>query len=299
MSTDAELARRIAVECYGAEPRLEPLSRLNNIVFRLRFVDGVKILKLAKGPRAGAIGKELMLIRLLAVHGVPVPVVEHADAEGARVGRPYIVMDSAGDRTVADWVPKGDEVARRLFTEMGAVLARIHGVGLPASGDITAAGIMRRDTGRLLQQLYALADWVVAQGLLEPAEAVLLKSLPMPDPEGTSLCHSDFHAVQCVVRDERITAVVDWESAWSGNAAIDFAIVQAYLEFYCPAALIHCFVAGYTEARALPADYGAVYRPVRMAHALGLLRVWHEQRRPENVRRAVELYRAYARRYPG
>ena len=296
VSTDGDLARRIAVQCYGAEPRVEPLSRLNNLVFRLHFPGAVKVLKVALGAGATTIAKELMLIRLLARHGVPVPVVEHDDARGERAGRAFFVMASAGERSVADWVPAGGEAARALFTEMGGVLARIHGVTFPASGDITPAGIVERDSRRLLAGVYAIAEAAVGDGLLDREEAAVFRSLAMPVPEGTSLCHADFHAVQCVVREERIAAVVDWESAWAGNPAIDFAITQAYLEFYCPPALVECFAAGYTQARALPDDYADAYRPVRMAQALGLLRVWRQQGRTQNVRRAVELFRAYVRR---
>ena len=293
--SDRELAWAIALQCYKMEPKLEPLSRLNHAVFRLRFPDGSKILKLAKGSESASIRKELMLIELLARHGIPVPVIEHADDGGKLVGRPFFIMASAGDRTVADWVGRPDELGRGLFAEMGAVLGRIHGITFPASGDIRHDGIVPRDVQAVIRRLHDLADWGAAQRLLDASDVARFRLLAMPPAHGVALCHSDFHAVQCVVRDGRIMAVVDWESAWAGNPLIDFAIAHAYLEAYAAPELTGRFFAGYTALGPLPADYEQVYLPVRMAHALGLLKIWHGQGRQAGVRRAIELFRQYAR----
>lgn len=300
-AAERDLARAIARACYGEEPHVEALTRLNNLVFRLRFPGAWKVLKLAKGPDGAAIRKELMLIGLLARHAVPVPSVEHQDPEGSRVGRPYFVMASAGDRTAADWIGNPDDVPRRLFAEMGGVLARIHGITFEQSGDIRAEGIVPRDPALHLDALYRLADWLATERLLDAGEVALFESLPFPPVDGRQLCHGDFHAVQCIVRDGRIAAVVDWESAWVANPIIDFAITHAYLDFYSPPELIRCFVAGYAADRPLPPDYERAYLPVRMAHALGLIRAWRS-RGPgawrhalahRKVEHAVELYRAY------
>jgi Ser/Thr protein kinase RdoA (MazF antagonist) len=293
--SDRELARAIALQYYKMEARLEPLSQLNHAVFRLRFPDGSKILKLARGSESSSIRKELMLVGLLARHGIPVPVVEHVDEGGTLVGRPFFIMESAGDRTVADWVGRPNKLGRGLFAEMGAVLGRIHGISFPASGDIPHDGIVPRDVPAVIRRLHDLADWGASQRLLDASDVARFKSLAMPSAHGVALCHSDFHAVQCVVQDGRIVAVVDWESAWAGNPLIDFAIAHAYLEAYAPAELTDRFFAGYAALRPLPADYEQDYLPVRMAHTLGLLKVWHGQGREAGVRRAIELFRKYAK----
>ncbi len=297
-ASDRELARVIALHCYGAAPQLEALSQLNHAVFRLRFADGCKILKLAKGPEQASVRKELMLLALLGRHGIPVPAVEHADEGATLVGRPFFIMQSAGDRTVADWVGRPDELARGLFAEMGGVLGRIHGIIFPASGDIRHDGIVARDVQAVIRRLHDLADWGEAQRLLDARDVAGFKSLAMPPAHGVSLCHSDFHAVQCIVRDGRIVAVVDWESAWAGNPLIDFAIVHAYLDYYTPPELLGCFFRGYASLRALPADYERAYLPVRMAHALALLWISHGQGHRPAAARAADLFRTYSRQCP-
>ena len=119
----------------------------------------------------------------------------------------------------------------------------------------------------------------------------------MPTIDGTELCHGDFHAVHCLVRDGRITAVVDWEAAWAGNSMVDLAVAHAYLNYYCPLEAVRSFLAGYEQVKPLPVDYERAYLPARMAHALELAKIWRLRGRPAEARRAVELYRIYARHY--
>ncbi len=144
-----------------------------------------------------------------------------------------------------------------------------------------------------IEQLYGLANWTVARGLLEPTEVQCFKALSLPDPGGESLCHGDFHPVRYIVGDAHISAVVDWEKAWAGNSTTDLAMTHAYLDFYCPEEATARFLAGYAGSRPVPGGYEKAYLPVRMAQALGMVRAWNEQPRPKALRRTVELYRSY------
>lgn len=280
----------MARACYGVEPDVEAIPLSN--AFRLRLPQGQKILKLAR-PGTASIRKELTLIALLARHGIPAPVVEHADGDATRFGRPFFIMDSAGDTTVAHLVGRADEDTRRLFVEMGSILAAVHGITVGASGDIPPDAIEPRDWPVRIRRLHGLADWFVAERLLEPDEVALVRALAMPETAGGALCHGDFHAVQCIVRGGRIAAVVDWEQAWAGNPGIDLAIAHAYLDYYASPEQVRRFLEGYASGRPLPDDYERAYLPVRMGHVLGVLRVARTRGREANVKRAVELYRAY------
>ncbi len=292
-SRDIDLVKRIVSARYDAEPRIEPLTRYNNLVFRLVFSDIDRVLKLARTAEGAGVRRELGLIEALREHGIPVPHVEYADSEATLVGRPFWIMRSAGDRTVDDWVERPGAERDRLFTEMGEVLARVHQVAFSASGDY-AIRLLRRPPE--IEQLHGLADWTAARGMLEPSEAQTFKALPLPDPGGMSVCHGDFHPVHCIVRDARISAVVDWEKAWAGNPAIDLAMTHAYLDFYCPEEVTARFLTGYAGSRPVPVGYEKAYLPVRMAQALGMVRAWDEQGRPGPLRRAVGLYRSYLER---
>lgn len=290
MLPDSTLASTIARGLYGREPRIESIPCLNNAVFRLRFPDGCKVLKLALSSGGALIRKEKMLLDLLRRHGIPAPVVEYADEDGRRFGSPFLLTNSAGDQTVADCIRRREELCGQLLTEMGVVLARIHNIAFPQ------ADLVSRDLQQDVASLYQRAGELAEKGLLAKDEAARFLSLDVPPLGGAALCHGDFHFVQCIVHQGHISAVVDWESAWAGNAAVDLAIAHAYLDyFHCPFELIRSFFAGYTSVRPLPPEYERAYLPVRMAQALGLLWFWQKQGQPGYVQRAAELYRAYCR----
>jgi aminoglycoside phosphotransferase (APT) family kinase protein len=298
-SDNAELAREICARCFGREALIEPLGGPNNAVFRLRFADGVHILKLARDTEARPLRKEYMLLELLSRYGIPVPHVEHSDLDAKTLGRPFLILANAGELRVADYLQVHTAQSQALCREMGELLGRIHTLVLSGSGDLQPEGYVPRDPAAYLQRLHALAGWVASQGLIDALEAEAFRALPMPDMSGTNLCHGDFHAVQCIVHEGRISAVVDWESAWSGNAAIDFAVTQVYLESYCPGDLLASFVTGYLSQRALPSGYQRDYLPVRMAQALALMRVMLTRGTPGYAARAVELFRAYLQSWNG
>jgi aminoglycoside phosphotransferase (APT) family kinase protein len=292
-SDDLEIIQTIADRYYGARPTIEPITNLNHVVYRLRFAADDKILKLATGDDAVSVRNELMLLEMLASHAIPVPVVEHADADATLVGRPFIVMACAGERTVADWIDKPESAGRSLFTAMGATLGRIHRIQVPHP-DGGPALVGPRAVERERDTLVQLADRLRDQGLLSQDETDEFKALPVPAFDGATLCHGDFHAVQCIVNQDRIAAVVDWEAAWSGNPAIDLAMTHAYMDYYCPVGLTRAFFAGYASVRPMPVEYLINSRPVRLAQTLALAGVWLRQDNAANVRRALDLYRAYA-----
>jgi aminoglycoside phosphotransferase (APT) family kinase protein len=302
-SEDIAVARRILDACRMGDAEIVPLTRFNHPVFRVTGPEGAWVLKLAKSADGAATRKESLTIERLQGQGIPVARVERVDEDGTLAGRPFLLMTSAGEQTVADLLETGD-LARSLLQEMGTILARVHRLPASAFSDLPADRISAVGIASYLDSLTAVADALAAQGFLERSELTRFRAATMPVAEGNSLCHSDYHAVQCVVRDERISAVVDWESAWIGNPTIDLAISHAYLDFYCPRELTRAFLDGYESIGAIPAGYGQDYLPVRMAQTLGMLRAWYT--RGENawqaaiaqgkVARAVNLLRLYAAR---
>ncbi len=300
---ELELARRILAVHFDCAAEIVPLARFNNPVFRLLLPDGERVLKISKSVEGAATRKETLLIRRLEREGIPVAEVEFVDAEGRNVGRPYFIMRSAGDRTVAELIGPGD-VASQLLFEMGAILARVHALPSDVFADLPADRISAAGVASYLESLAAAAEVLAEQRLLEREEIARFRALVMPSAEGESLCHSDYHAVQCIVKDEHVSAVADWESAWIGNPLIDLAISHAYLDYYCPPQLTKQFMAGYLSVRAIPASYPSQYLPVRMVQVLGMMRAWYKRGaaawraaiEQQKVARAVRLFRMYAAR---
>ena len=293
-NSDLQLAQTIATAYYGSEVEIEQLTQQNNAVFRLRFQDNCK---LAKNQGNISLSKEYTIIKLLHQHKIPVPVIEHEDSTGNTLGRPFLIMDSAGEENAITTVQQASSPANSLFTQMGSLLAQIHQIQFSQSGDIYSDGIKPRDGQKWLERQYHRADGLVQQNLLTHEEVALFKSVPMPDIKGFSLCHGDFHGVQCIVKQGQITAIVDWESAWIGNPSVDLAMTHAYLDCYCPVELTRCFFNGYLSVTPLPADYVQANLPIRMAQILGLLNTWYQADFPEGMKQALKMYRIYTKQY--
>lgn len=289
--------------CYGPAAQVAAQPGSNHPVYRLRVDGGELVVKLSATADGSSLAKEHRLIGLLAERQVPVPLVDRFDPTGQRWGWPLLAMPSAGRATVYDWIRREGRTKYWLFREMGEIQARLHGIAMSQSGEILPEGF---EPHRPEQYWSSLGQWareLSAAGVLELAEAEAFARLAPPRVDGVQLCHSDYHAVQCVEQGGRITAVVDWESAWAGNPLVDLAITHAYLDFYAPPVLVDEFFDGYRSVSGLPADYASGYLPVRAAQTLGVLRAWHGRGLAawqaalagQRVARVVELFRRYLR----
>lgn len=164
---------------------------------------------------------------LAALHGtrVPVPALHWVDLSGARAGRSTLVMDRMpGDCrpfVLAGPLPEDERVA--LAGRFCDELAAIHGL------DVTAPGVadVLPDPGRGAAHT-AVDHW----------EAELRKAQLGPEPEleyvlawlrttapantgSTTLVHGDFKPGNLLIRDGRVTAVLDWETAHLGDPLED------------------------------------------------------------------------------
>lgn len=299
--TPVAIARHIVQQCYGAVTGLAALAGSNHAVFRVQTTAGERILKLAATADGRSIAKEQALIGLLGQRGIPVPVIDRCETNAAACGWPFLCTHCAGHETAFDCIRQPGPEKYGLFQQMGTIQAALHEIEFPADGDIQADGV----TGHEPEGYWrGLADWagqLGEQGVLETAEVDAFCALSPPSVTGRRLCHSDYHAVQCVVAQGRVSAVVDWESAWSGNRLVDLAITLAYFDFYAPPELTKRFLSAYDERLPLPADFERAYLPVRIGQTLGVLRAWHS-RGPQawalaidsqRVARVVDLYRRY------
>ncbi len=306
---DIAIAEKVAQKCYGQTPRVELIPSHYNAVFRLWLDEGPRVLKLAKRtPERASTRKELFIFGKLAEHGVPVPVVEHKDTSGREVGHPFFIMKSAGDHTVAEYIHEADERSRRLLRTMGEVFARIHSVTFDSPGPIVHDRVSPIRNAALERRAFEdwcqrLIDEIESRGLLEAREIKSARRTvgALPTTQGTSLCHGDFHAAQCIVDSAtvsdttpRIEAVVDWEAASAGDPVYDYADHHTYMENTYHPGLIDSFRQGYESIRPLPRDYDRSYRSVRLIQQLVLVRTFHRRIEPDRVRRGIDLYRHLA-----
>jgi len=290
-----QIAQKIAINFYEKSTSVEKISQGKNTVFAIHLGETRKILKLFAAENQQLAKTELIMIKFLAQNSIPVPVAEYNDINGNLVGLPFLITADAGRETILTSMKSGD-IAHQYFTEMGTILARIHQLDLSLLEEAVLAKSEAMISPAYLEQLYQKVDWLKQQAILSAEEVEKFKALPIPNVAGNSLCHSDFHAVQCVVNQGKISAVLDWESPYIGNPAIDLSITHTYLDTYSRWDLIKSFFTGYTSILPLPDDYAYGYLPIRMAHVLSLLFLWSKQNQATNVKRLQELFRAYCKR---
>lgn len=271
-------------ECWGVDrAEFEPISGATHGVFRCQIDGAQRVAKVFRTTEAA--GTELRVLQLLAEADFPAPRVVEADAAGVRFGAAYVLMEDRGRENVAHRLAHGAggiELARR----MGELLAAAHAVRLPSPGMIRLDRIDPIDASSIEKKTHAAAVGLHAQKLIKRStleQVLAIEALPV---EGDSLCHMDFHPVQCVVDGPGVAAVVDWEGAWAANPAIDLAVAHAYFDFYGAEKATDEFLIGYGARPDLVSSPS--YIATRAMHLTSLAAKWVAAEQPAAAGRACE-----------
>lgn len=182
------------------------------------------VLRIPRRPdamdRAGTEGQLLAAIRPHLDTAVPDWRIHTPGliAYPALPGEPGLTLDGSGAPT---W--HLDIASERYARSLGAFLAQLHAID-PA--EVAGAGVevltpdavrqrWRRDIERVA------AEFTVAQPLAERWNAWVAEDSYWP--EFSVLTHGEVYPAHTLVRDEEITAVLDWTTAEVGDPAKDFA----------------------------------------------------------------------------
>ena len=204
-----------------------------NLKVRLRGSPEFVLLRIyQRDPGQG--GKEAALHRLLAGR-VPVPQFRSPPARDGETGFHFAVVEWMEGERLEQVLPGLDAAARRRMGEaVGNVLAAIHAVTFPASGffapDLSVASAGPGGRSGLLGFLRrCLVDGPGGDRLGAADTAAVLAFAEREGDrleawEGSPcLTHGDFNGSNLLVANGRVTAVLDWEFAFSGGPAFDFA----------------------------------------------------------------------------
>ena len=198
-------------------------SAAGNQVFRVRCGDRVAFLKVA---RELDLRREVAVLEALHKQDVPVPVIEAFDATGDTAGAPCLLLRHVGGRPLTGVEP--------VLRTAGAHLRAVHDIKLDGFGslvvhgpirgeDLTWADTVRRRTTRLEPIIDA---GLIDADLVARAGVALEKGQQLFDavPSGR-LLHGDFHPRHVYASDERITGIIDWGDATSGDPVYDLGRV--------------------------------------------------------------------------
>ncbi|RLC58018.1 MAG: hypothetical protein DRI30_03265 [Chloroflexi bacterium] len=152
----------------------------------------------------------------------------------------------------------------------------IDATGLPQQG-VAAAGVSRRklSTDGQLDQIQQRIESHNVAGL-RPALQWLLENHPGEPPENV-ICHGDFHPLNVLMKDGRVTGVVDWAMTVVGDPAFDVASTRVLLglaPMSMPAAidslasrlrpiLVRRYTEAYERIRSLDRERLAYYEALR------------------------------------
>lgn len=231
------VAALLAAECpQWARQPVEYLqtSGTDNAMWRIRL-DGRPdvVMRLPRRPHAAAgVEQEVALLQWIERSSlssiVKTPIVRH-------VGQPHEVFPHRW--SVLEWIDGTDAWAARhdLLPDSGAALATDLGRVVQALGEITGADVRQRPPGSrggplepLLARLdgwlndpqwnaEALVDVVAVKRLAREASEVV------DEPFTEGLVHGDLIPGNLLVRNGRLSAVLDWGGAGRGDIAQDLA----------------------------------------------------------------------------
>lgn len=178
-------------------------------------------LRVFRPEQAALSRREVIAMEAAAAGGVPVPRVH---AAGAWRDRPALLLSWCPGR------PLGDELRARpwhawpLGVRFGRMQAAIHALPVPPP----------------------LLDHPVPWRAWAGPDAALDACLQAVAPRADVLLHLDYHPLNVMVDGGRLTAVIDWANARSGDPRADLARTAGILRFAPPASGVLALPAGAT-----------------------------------------------------
>ncbi|TDF97190.1 phosphotransferase family protein [Paenibacillus piri] len=217
----------------------------SNSNYKLR-IEGSRepyVLRLYRGGPEVA-GKELAISELIA-DSVPVPRIVAADWSGTQWEKPWAVMEWKEGTLLRDVSRQGEKWdTAAAAVSVGSTLARIHAYTFPEAGflgaELSVAQPFKMDAGSFTafieDSLFAkrCGHWL-GDELVQALWALCLKYAPQlsEHQEAPVLVHSDFNGLNLLIGEapgREVTAVLDWEFAFSGSRLTDIGNILRYEE---------------------------------------------------------------------
>lgn len=242
-SWDTGLEIANTAEWIGGQTELKPpllFERVgngqSNLTYRVQDASGrVAVLR---RPPLGAVlesahdmEREYQILLGLGLAGVPVPRVIALCTDPDVTGAKFYLMDYVGGpilATEADALALGFGARRRAGLDMGAALARLQEVDLPAVG----LGHLVRNTPLAARQLRRWrSQWHASKTRALPLVDELADRLEaaMPPEHRRVLVHGDYRLDNLILRqDGSVASILDWELCTTGHPLADLGLAMAY-----------------------------------------------------------------------
>ena len=270
-----------AIQLWAPQRHARSLSRNHggsaNDVYVVELDDGQEVV-LRCAPDWACLHRDTYLLQLLRGHGIPAPEVLYVDDTRSTFPQAFSIQTrmpgSSAKRVLAHLPPSQ---CQAFAAQMGALLARVHQIPLARFGVFTATGVGPPDFRswgdfygpRSVNHLAKLEQLLPKALYREAADLLPTLHRLIESPTPPVLCHYDFHPGNLLVVDcggtLAISAVVDLDLAFSGDAAFDLASTLACIDLdgYVPG-FSEAFLEGYGKSLPLSLDFPVRSRLYRL-----------------------------------
>lgn len=240
-----DMVRVACREAMGNEPEgLVPLrADGNHIAFFVRYGAREYLFRADDGSGDDDyMLAESRVMQLAAAAGVPVPAVHHTDVTRSRCPLRFQVMDRVSEPSLNTHQRAGRLDLAAVALQLGQYLRRLHCVRLEGFGFINTERLARTGEVRGLDGRYPayfnkrleghLGYLALHELLTEPVVAeireLLRRHLPVLELSQGVLVHRDMAFWNVLGTPHRITAIIDWDDAVSGDPADDLGILHCF-----------------------------------------------------------------------
>jgi aminoglycoside phosphotransferase (APT) family kinase protein len=164
--------------------------------------------------------------------GFPAPSVHFCGGRSAGLGFPYIVMDRVAGATLRD-VPLGEKprLAGKMPVLLAETLAHLHSLD-----KIPFARALRRGRGPgsvgIMALLRDLGERIHPLALDGYAAGLAWLRAQREAPARRAVCHGDFHPLNLMIAEGRVSAVLDWSHALLAEPEYDIAYTAQLLVWW-------------------------------------------------------------------
>ena len=178
----------------------------DTLIWRVEAAGQVSGLRLFRPEQAAMARREVAAMAAASAAGLPVPRIY---AEGIWRGRPVLHMSWMPGQPLRDELRARPWGARALGVQFGRAQAAVHAMSLPAA-------LLAHPT-----------PWVAWANPDDALRDCLHAAARGPDV----LLHLDYHPMNVLVADGRVSAVLDWANARIGDPRADLARTASILRF--------------------------------------------------------------------
>lgn len=222
------------------------------------------ILKVALGDHAGEFAIESFVVAMLSERGLPTTRVRAFNILPQELPHPFLIADEATGRPLNSFEdPETQAMPEPLLFELGKTIARLHQIQTQRAGFLNAKSVGEKIEGllpdwpayirlRLDEHLKTCRDISVID---EQEESLIkgqfVRGMDTFCKSPARLLHGDLGHHNVFSDGQKITAVIDWEDALSGDPVFDIA----YWGTFVRDEMRGRFLEGYQTVQPLPWDF--------------------------------------------